>query len=78
MSGSPNITMPSKETPTGPMTRTRAKAIHGKVTLFLNELPLDMHENSLLPKVWTLYELRCEGMEHKEGERMSHEEEGIT
>lgn len=51
------------------MTRARARAIETEVNSFLSELPLDSHENWLLPQRETLCILRYHGEDHEEARR---------
>ena len=51
----------SHQVPSGPMTRSRARALETEVTSLLSQFHFDAHEAWLLPHMDTLYILRYNG-----------------
>src|SRR4051812_39017405 len=68
----------SHQVPSGPMTRSRARALETEVTSLLSQFHFDEHETWLLPQTETLCILRYQGDSHggavEEGE--PEEEDG--
>ena len=66
------------QVPSGPMTRSRARAIETEVTSLLSQFHFDAHETWLLPQMETLCILTYQGVSHgdtkEQGE--SGEEDG--
>ncbi|XBJ23609.1 hypothetical protein VPH35_001709 [Triticum aestivum] len=64
----------SHQVPTGPMTRSRARAFETEVTSLLSQFHFDAHEAWLLPHMDTLCILRYHGESKEQGEE--EEEDG--
>src|SRR3954470_21082831 len=54
----------SHQVPSGPMTRSRARALKTEVTSLLSKFHFDEHETWLLPQTETLCILRYQGVSH--------------
>src|SRR4051812_11868506 len=54
----------SHQVPSGPMTRSRARALETEVTSLLSQFHFDEHETWLLPQTETLCILRYQGVSH--------------
>ena len=73
----------SHQVPTGPMTRSRARALETEVTSLLSQFHSDAHEAWLLPHMDTLCILRYngeakeQGQEEEEDGQEDGEEEGL-
>ena len=64
----------SHQVPTGPMTRSRARALETEVTSLLSQFHFDAHEAWLLPHMDTLCILRYNGEAKEQGQ--GEEEDG--
>lgn len=57
------------QAPSGPMIRSRVRAIKADVASFIHELPILAFETWLLPHFVMLCILRCDGIRHKEARK---------
>ena len=64
----------SHQVPSGPMTRSRARALKTEVTSLLSQFHFDEHETWLLPQTETLCILRYQGVSHGEARKQGKPE----
>ena len=65
----------SHQVPSGPMTRSRARALETEVTSLLSQFHFDDHETWLLPQTETLCILRYQGVSHGDAKEQGESEE---
>src|SRR3954465_5792772 len=65
----------SHQVPSGPMTRSRARALETEVTSLLSQFHFDEHETWLLPQTETLCILRYQGDSHGDAVEQGEPEE---
>src|SRR3954465_14834332 len=65
----------SHQVPSGPMTRSRARALETEVTSLLSQFHFDEHETWLLPQTETLCILRYQGVNHGDAVEQGEPEE---
>ena len=65
----------SHQVPSGPMTRSRARALETEVTSLLSQFYFDDLEPWLLPQTETLCKLRYQGVSHGDAKECGESEE---
>lgn len=65
----------SHQVPSGPMTRSRARALKTEVTSLLSQFHFDDHKTWLLPQTETLCILRYQGVSHVDAKERGKSEE---